>query len=265
MRVVLVVLHRGRRLFEDPFELRTCAARADAAQRQRLLAHGVGREHGTVDHIPWSDCERDQISRQRLGLRKSERFPLCIRGYLFAARTRIGDRNFARRHRQRDIERCLEARLVESGKRIACADRFHLRRDIRIVADLDLVQALQLGVERCGVVESEFDILRRQQRTERHFDHAGFIAHREIGRVRLALGVDHLHFGNVELARMQEHMVRGLDELDLDTRLAGETLGVRIDLEIERVRQRLGIVRQLARRHRIRSVGGLRRGSQGQN
>jgi hypothetical protein len=94
-------------------QLRPRPARANTTQGQGFLAHIVRRQHRAIHHVPRTDRECDEIRRQRLGARKRQRFPLFIVGYLFVRLARVGDRDFIRRHRQDDVERRLEARLVE--------------------------------------------------------------------------------------------------------------------------------------------------------
>ena len=152
-----------RRLAEHPGELLALAARRDAAERQRILAHVVRRNRRRIDDVPRPDRERDEIGRQRLRRRERQCFPLAVGRFLLGDLPRVRDRDFVRRHGQLDVERRLEARLVEAGKRPARADRLHLRDAVRVVADLDLVEPFELAVERRRVVERELDVAGRQR------------------------------------------------------------------------------------------------------
>jgi hypothetical protein len=147
LRVVFEEIDDCRRLAQDPAQLRCGAARPDCTQRQRARAHGVRRQRRSVDDVPGPDREGDQIGRQRLRGRIRDRLEAAA-GIDLVARARVRERDRGARHRERDVERRLEARLVESRKRVARADRFQLRDDVGVLADADLVQALQLRVER---------------------------------------------------------------------------------------------------------------------
>jgi hypothetical protein len=200
-------------------------------------------------HGPYT--EGDQVGRQRQRLCKLQRLPAVTSWRLFHLPS-VGNGGVFFGNGQADRERRLEARFVETRKRKARADRFHLRHRIGLTLRRYLVQALQLRVERRGIFKSQRQRLRLQRAAEIHARHTGFRVRRGVStHMRRASGVDDGHLRYLQLAAVQPKMIGGLAELDLDRGGAGEIFLCRIDLERQRVGLRNRPERQPALRHLI--------------
>ncbi len=230
----------------------------DAAQLQRLFAILGRRDVRALHDVPRAHTKCHQVRRQRLGGGEGQRLPSIAR-FFFLYLLGIGHAHFVVGDGQANIERRLEAGLVETGKRVARADRFHLRHRIRLALVTHLVQALQLQVERRGVLEGQGQLLRRELATEIDAHHALFRRHfLVLAYVCLAGSVRHGDLAHLQVATMQPQVIRSLRQLDLDDGGAREILLARINLEGKLVGLRLRPARQFA----VRLVNGGRR-SQG--
>ena len=229
----------------------------NAAQWQRGGAIGVRRNVRPLGDIPRTHAECHQIGRQRQRLCKRQRLP-TVAGRHFFHLLGIRHRRVGRGYRQADIERRLEAGLVEAREGEARADRLHLRHRIRLALGADLVQTLQLGVERRGVVEAQRQLLRLQRAAEIDPHHTGLRIHRDVlADMNLAGGIGDFNLRHLQLVTVQPQVVRCLGQLDLDRGGAGKVLLRRIDLERQLVRLRHRPARQAPLRRMV-GAGGKR-------
>ncbi|MCW0417187.1 hypothetical protein NB689_002941 [Xanthomonas sacchari] len=257
---VVVVLQRGddlRRLLQRAPDARALSLCSDAAQGCGLRALRRGRQCRPVDHVPRPDRVSHQVGRQRHGLGEAHGLPALARrfGGLGAG---IGQRLLALGHGQAQRERRLQRRLVEAGEGVARTDRLHLRQGVGMPLRLDLVEPLQLLIERRAVDDGQGQLLRLQGAPEGDAGHAGLrvglgVAHRE----RCTIGGAQRGLAHSQLLAVQPQMVGGALQAHAQGGSAVEVGALRIDLQVQRIVLRHRPIRQASGRHRI---GGLRAG-----
>ena len=137
--------------------------RAAAARRKVAQGDVPGPRRPAVDHVERPDGQGDEIARQRRRGREANAPGIAWEGR-FLCNARIADRDHAGRHIERELPRRLPARLIETRKSTARAQRLELGHDIPLCAFLLPEQAARgQALELAAIAHMQPGITRRQR------------------------------------------------------------------------------------------------------
>ena len=232
--------------------------RDDADRRAALGLAGV-------DDLERPDAERDQVRRQRPGLRKLDALLVALERGLAGDR-RVRHRDQRPGHVERQLPRHLVVRLVEARECAARKDRLELGVDVGRVPHGLLERAAGVErVERAGVVDRERPRARLERLGGAELEEVVALGGRGQQDVGLARAPRDRRVDR-ELPRVEPDHQRALAEIAGDLDRALEARARRIDLEPRRVAGRREVARQAqgrlrrdqrARRRRARHRLGL--------